>query len=69
MNNNQPELSAREVEILQLLAVGNRTSEIAKRLGLDFKSVAEMSRAIKAKLHAETVTDLATLAQIYTTWK
>jgi len=69
MNNNQPELSALEVEILQLLAVGNRTSEIAKRLGLDFKSVAEMSKAIKTKLRAETVTDLVTLAQIYTTWK
>ena len=69
MNNNQPELSAREVEILQLLSLGNRTSEIAKRLGLDYKSVAEMSRAIKAKLHAETVTDLATLAQMYTPWK
>ncbi|MBF8270375.1 MAG: DNA-binding response regulator [Gammaproteobacteria bacterium] len=65
MNNNQPELSTREIEILQLLTQGNRTSEIAKRLGLNFKSVAVASREIKTKLGAGTVTELAILLRRY----
>ena len=65
MNNNQPELSTREIEILQLLAQGNRTSEIAKRLGLNFKSVAVASREIKTKLGAKTVAELATWLRRY----
>jgi len=58
-------LSTREFEIFCLLAEGQNTSEIAKRLSLSYKTVANYSTQIKSKLNASTVADIARLAIRY----
>jgi len=55
-------LSTREFEIFCLLAEGLNTSEIAKRLSLSYKTVANYSTQIKAKLNVSTIAELARLA-------
>lgn len=55
-------LSTREFEIFCLLAEGLNTSEIAKRLSLSYKTVANYSTQIKSKLEVNTVTEVARLA-------
>lgn len=62
---NRRELSAEEQAILLLLVQGSRTSEIAKRLQLDYKTVAETCKNIKAKLQVETIAELAARAEEY----
>ena len=62
-SDEQPELTVLEREILQLLAQGNRTSEIAKRLQLDYKTVADACKNIKTKIHVDTIADLAAWLQ------
>ena len=52
-------LSTREFEIFCLLAEGLNTSEIAKRLSLSYKTVANYSTQIKSKLNVTTVAELA----------
>ena len=56
------ELSTREFEICCLLAEGFNTSEIAKRLSLSYKTVANYSTLIKNKLNVNTVAELTRLA-------
>lgn len=51
-------LSAREFEILKLLADGCALSEIARQLGLTPKTVANHQSSIRQKLGAETGTQL-----------
>jgi len=58
-------LSTREFEIFCLLAEGQNTSEIAKRLSLSYKTVANYSTQIKSKLNASTLADIARLAIRY----
>ena len=55
-------LSTREFEIFCLLAEGHNTSEIAKRLSLSYKTVANYSTQIKNKLKVNTVAELARIA-------
>jgi DNA-binding NarL/FixJ family response regulator len=55
-------LSTREFEIFCLLAEGLNTSEIAKRLSLSYKTVANYSTQIKSKLDVTTVAEIARLA-------
>jgi DNA-binding NarL/FixJ family response regulator len=55
-------LSTREFEIFCLLAEGRNTSEIAKRLSLSYKTIANYSTQIKSKLNVSTVAELARLA-------
>jgi DNA-binding NarL/FixJ family response regulator len=55
-------LSTREFEICCLLAEGSNTSEIAKRLSLSYKTVANYSTQIKAKLNVGTIAELTRLA-------
>ncbi len=55
-------LSTREFEIFCLLAEGLNTSEIAKRLSLSYKTVANYSTQIKGKLNVSTVAEIARLA-------
>jgi len=55
-------LSTREFEIFCLLAEGLNTSEIAKRLSLSYKTVANYSTQIKSKLDVNTMTEVARLA-------
>jgi DNA-binding NarL/FixJ family response regulator len=55
-------LSTREFEIFCLLAEGLNNSEIAKRLSLSYKTVANYSTQIKTKLEVTTITEVARLA-------
>lgn len=55
---NQPELTEEERSVLLLLSQGSRTSEIAKRLRLDYKTVAEICKNIKLKLQAESIAEV-----------
>lgn len=55
-------LSTREFEICCLLAEGCNTSEIAKRLSLSYKTVANYSSLIKSKLEVGTAAELTRLA-------
>lgn len=59
------DLSTREFEIFCMLAEGLNTSEIAKRLSLSYKTVANYSTQIKSKLDVTTVADIARLAIRY----
>jgi DNA-binding NarL/FixJ family response regulator len=55
-------LSARDLEILRLLASGKSLSEIADALGLGYKTVANTCTQIKAKLGVARTADLVRLA-------
>ncbi len=55
-------LSPREFEIFCLLAEGLNTNEIASRLSIGYKTVANYSSQIKNKLQANTTAELARLA-------
>lgn len=55
-------LSTREFEIFCLLAEGHNTSEIAKRLSLSYKTVANYSTQIKSKLNVNTIAELTRIA-------
>lgn len=57
------DLSNREREIMLLLVQGNRVTEIAKRLRLDYKTVMEISKNIKNKLEVTTVAEMAEIAE------
>jgi DNA-binding NarL/FixJ family response regulator len=52
------ELSARELEVLRLLARGQSIKEIAESMGLNPKTVANHQSAIKLKLGADTAIQL-----------
>jgi DNA-binding NarL/FixJ family response regulator len=56
------ELSTREFEIFCLLADGASSAEIARRLSLSPKTVANYSTQLKTKLNAGSAADLARLA-------
>ncbi len=45
-----PELSDEESKVLTLLAQGMNTSEIAKRLSMSYRSVADINKSVKQKL-------------------
>jgi DNA-binding NarL/FixJ family response regulator len=55
-------LSARDLEILRLLAAGRSLSEIADALGLGYKTIANTLSLIKAKLGVARTSDLVRLA-------
>ena len=55
-------LSSREFEIFCLLAEGLNTSQIAKRLSLSYKTVANYTTQIKSKLNVNTMAELTRLA-------
>ena len=55
-------LSTREFEIFCLLAEGLNTNEIATRLSIGYKTVANYSSQIKNKLQVNTTAELARLA-------
>ncbi len=59
------DLSTRQFEIFCMLAEGLNTSEIAKRLSLSYKTVANYSTQIKNKLEVDTVADIARIAIRY----
>ena len=55
-------LSAREFEIFCLLAEGLQTSDIATRLSIGYKTVANYSTQIKNKLQVNSIAELVRLA-------
>lgn len=57
-----PRLSAREREIVQLLAEGNTSKEIASRLGIAFKTVDAHRTNIMRRLNIHAVADLVRYA-------
>jgi len=61
-NSTTPPLSAREFEILKLLAQGCSLSEIARQLCRNQKTVANHQSAIKQKLGAENTAQLVRIA-------
>jgi DNA-binding NarL/FixJ family response regulator len=56
-------LSAREFEIMRLLAFGQTLAVIAGKLGLSYKTVANHQSAIRQKLKAPTAVELLRIAQ------
>ena len=60
-----PELSPLELAVLHLLADGNRTSEIAKRLGLEYHSAAAAVAGLKSKLDVQSGKEFVNLAKYY----
>lgn len=55
-------LSAREFEVFSLIARGNTTQEVAKKLCLSIKTVANYNTQVKAKLMVKTSAELTRLA-------
>ena len=55
-------LSTREFEIFCLLAEGLNTAQIAKRLSLSYKTVANYTTQIKSKLEVKTIAEIARMA-------
>lgn len=55
-------LSAREVEILRLLAQGRNLTEIAAAIGISYKTVANTLSLIKNKLGVQRTADLVRIA-------
>jgi len=55
-------LSPREIEIMRLLADGNSLTEIARALGVSYKTVANQCSMLKGKLGVSRTADLVRLA-------
>jgi DNA-binding NarL/FixJ family response regulator len=55
-------LSARELQVLRLIGQGKRHSDIAEQLNLSYKTVANTSSQLKAKLGAKSLADLIRIA-------
>src|SRR5439155_23766846 len=60
--NAQQSLSEREREILQLLAEGYHTEEVARRIGLSVETVKSDTKRVIAKLQADTRTHAVAIA-------
>jgi len=58
----KPPLSAKELDILRLLAQGNTLSQIAAQLGSSYKTIANSCTGIKEKLMVERTGDLIRIA-------
>jgi DNA-binding NarL/FixJ family response regulator len=58
-------LSAREFDVFCLLAKGGTTREVAEELRLGYKTVANYTTLIKAKLNVNTTAEMARLAYQY----
>ena len=56
------ELSARELDILRLLALGKTLSTIAEELGVSYKTIANSCTVIKQKMMLHTSSELIKLA-------
>jgi two-component system, NarL family, invasion response regulator UvrY len=62
LDNPLSRLSAREMEILRLLAKGLALAEIAHETGLSYKTIANAAALMKRKLNARTPMDLVRIA-------
>jgi DNA-binding CsgD family transcriptional regulator len=55
------QLTAKEIELLQLLVQGMNTSEISKLLSMSYHEVAEINQNIKRKLKVSSVKEMIKL--------
>jgi two-component system, NarL family, invasion response regulator UvrY len=62
VGNNAKELSARELDILRLLAQGKNLGAISQDLGISYKTVANACTGIKQKMMVESTSELIKLA-------
>lgn len=62
---DRPELSARELEVLRLVAAGRSTREIADQLNRSVKTIETHKQALKLKLEADTPAMLVRKAIAY----
>lgn len=60
--NTVEDLSEREMQVFELVGQGQRTSDIAGRLGLSVKTIETYRQRIKDKLHLKNGADLARCA-------
>jgi len=60
--NSVEDLSERELQVFELVGHGQRTSDIAARLGLSVKTIETYRQRIKDKLHLRNGADLARCA-------
>jgi len=58
-------LNEREFEVIQMIAQGMTTAQIAQRINRSIKSVESYRTSIRAKLGAKSMADLARLALEY----
>jgi DNA-binding NarL/FixJ family response regulator len=65
VSNGRPALSARETEVLRLMASGQSTREIAETLNRSIKTVESHKQSLKAKLGADSP---ARLMRMAVTW-
>jgi DNA-binding CsgD family transcriptional regulator len=56
------QMTPRELEILQLLARGDKIVEVAEALGISYKTVADTTSLLKQKLGARSHSDLIRIA-------
>jgi DNA-binding NarL/FixJ family response regulator len=56
------QLTAREIDILRLLGEGKTYTQIATALGISYKTVANLTSVMRAKLAVETTADLIRLS-------
>jgi DNA-binding NarL/FixJ family response regulator len=57
-NHPLEQLTAREMEIVRLLAAGDDMGKIADKLGVSYKTIANNCTALKSKLGARSSMDL-----------
>ena len=62
ISEQTPDLTLREREVLQLLAEGRATKEIAERLNISIKTVESHRKNIMTKLDLYTVAELTKYA-------
>lgn len=62
--NSLPQLTTREMQTLSLLAEGKSYREIAGRLGVSYKTVANTSSHLKTRLGARTLSELIRLSVV-----
>jgi DNA-binding NarL/FixJ family response regulator len=60
--NPASQMTARELEILRLLARGDKIVEVADALGISYKTVANTTSLLKQKLRAKNHSDLIRIA-------
>jgi two-component system invasion response regulator UvrY len=56
------QLTTREIDILRLLGEGHSYAQIARAVGVSYKTIANSSSTIKEKLSVETTADLIRLS-------
>jgi two-component system invasion response regulator UvrY len=61
-NDPRETLSARELDVMRLLAQGRGLSDISVMLGLSYKTVANACTALKQKLSVERTAELIRIA-------